>query len=103
MLSAGLQLFRHPCATSSRPDGTIHVWQVAVKNDWRSALRAYAALAVLRQAALCLAHYGFQCAQAYMCQVLHRTSRLYVFRVSCSASRLRCQTSALQGRWTVSS
>ena len=41
-----------------------------MKNSWRSAMRAYAALAVLRQAALCLAHYGFHCAHAYMCQVL---------------------------------
>ncbi len=44
-----------------------------MKNDWRSAMRAYAALAVLRQAALCLGHYGFHCAHAYMCQVMHQT------------------------------
>lgn len=49
--------------------------QVAARRDreqpgsQKPALRSYAALALLRQAALCLLHYGIRCSHAYLSQV----------------------------------
>ena len=73
--------------------------QAAAENGWRAAMRVYAALAVLRQAALCLAHYGVHCAHAYMSQVLDRAPQPAT-GIRCGVSPAwPCRQSGDASRW----